>query len=135
MQSFNKNDIIYTLKEDGLMYNKVYMPRFYKVIKITGEKIFVKPIYAQMSTVSIAPHEPMQDKIVTKQATPIDMEVTNNSIQERYGILPGKKSFYVEMKGDFLNAKRLKKSKYGVNFKKFDKDPITWKDTIETFPR
>jgi hypothetical protein len=125
--TFKKNDIIYSLNEEGLMYNKTYIPSFYKVIKVTNEKFHVKPLYGNVDTLSTTSRMPYNgtyaDKIIEKQATP-SIETGGN-----------KKSFYYEIEGDRLIGKRLKNSRSYSYFHKYNDSPITWEDTIETFPR
>ena len=116
------------------MYDKKYMPIFYK---IASEKVYVTPLHPIIETVSTEPYnrELMEDKVVNKRGVPSEKEVTTSCIgqYERF-LVPGKKSFHIEIKHDGLHGKRTQRTKYGIRFKKYE-NPVEWRDLFETLPR
>lgn len=75
---------------------------------------------SQIETISKTPFVPEQSQIIVKRAIPIDKEVTRNSLQENSYLVPGRKSFYYTVDNDFLIGKRLKNSKCGIRFQKYE---------------
>ena len=144
-----KNDIIYTFESTSHRDNTV-IPVFYRIDKVTTDKIFTTPLYSEV-TMSHSNFfnngldekremqgHPITDEQVVKCKNGHCTEFNQCEVcdkNEKQKVTPGKKSFYYTEKGDDLNVKKRSNSKDFMVFYKYhnnvhDKD-IHWTDFIQ----
>ncbi len=148
---FEKDDIIYYYKFDSGRHN-TRKPIFYKVVKVSDIKTFVKPLYSLITSESRTKRDDTT-QLHAKQACPIDQEVkwglacdgsrckddwTVNMCNQckefnELGIKPGRKSFFATQYYNEIVLVPRFNSSFRAKFHKYN-EQVTWNDVIDITP-